>query len=97
MIQVVSQSARGRWEGKQQSRTPTIDQMGVDLTANARAGKLDPIIGRETEIERVIQILSRRTKNNPALIEPRRGEDGQGWRSGSSPATCPRRCRVSAC
>src|SRR5918997_847213 len=68
VIQVVSQSGPGTGEGgKQQSRTPTIDQMGVDLTANARAGKLDPIIGRETEIERVIQILSRRTKNNPAL------------------------------
>ena len=75
MIQVVSQSGPGTGEGgKQQSRTPTIDQMGVDLTANARANKLDPIIGRETEIERVIQILSRRTKNNPALI----GEPGVG-------------------
>ncbi len=75
VIQVVSQSGPGAGgEGKQQSRTPTIDQMGVDLTANARAGKLDPIIGRETEIERVIQILSRRTKNNPALI----GEPGVG-------------------
>src|SRR5689334_22451235 len=73
--QVVSQSGPGTGEGgKHQSRTPTIDQMGVDLTANARAGKLDPIIGRETEIERVIQILSRRTKNNPALI----GEPGVG-------------------
>jgi ATP-dependent Clp protease ATP-binding subunit ClpC len=75
VIQVVSQSGPGTGEGgKQQSRTPTIDQMGVDLTANARANKLDPIIGRETEIERVIQILSRRTKNNPALI----GEPGVG-------------------
>src|ERR671931_1699681 len=50
------------------------DQMGMDLTAAARTGKLDPVIGRETEIERVIQILSRRTKNNPALI----GEPGVG-------------------
>jgi len=75
VIQVVSQSGPGTGEGgKHQSRTPTIDQMGVDLTANARAGKLDPIIGRDTEIERVIQILSRRTKNNPALI----GEPGVG-------------------
>ncbi len=56
------------------SRTPTLDQVGVDLTAAARAGKLDPVIGRLTEIERVIQILSRRTKNNPALI----GEPGVG-------------------
>ena len=56
------------------SRTPLIDQMGIDLTAAARADKLDPVIGREQEIERVVQILSRRTKNNPALI----GEPGVG-------------------
>ncbi|MBI2853669.1 MAG: ATP-dependent Clp protease ATP-binding subunit [Chloroflexi bacterium] len=56
------------------SRTPTLDQLGVDLTAAARSGKLDPVIGRAREIERVIQILSRRTKNNPALI----GEPGVG-------------------
>jgi ATP-dependent Clp protease ATP-binding subunit ClpC len=56
------------------SKTPTIDQMGMDLTAAARANKLDPVVGREQEIERVIQILSRRTKNNPALI----GEPGVG-------------------
>ena len=57
-----------------QSRTPTLDQLSVDLTAAARAGRLDPVIGRAREIERVIQILSRRTKNNPALI----GEPGVG-------------------
>jgi ATP-dependent Clp protease ATP-binding subunit ClpC len=75
VIQVVSQTGAGaQAEGKHQSRTPTVDQMGQDLTALARQGKLDPIIGRETEIERVIQILSRRTKNNPALI----GEPGVG-------------------
>ncbi|MCK9356876.1 MAG: ATP-dependent Clp protease ATP-binding subunit [Dehalococcoidia bacterium] len=56
------------------SKTPTLDQLGTDLTALARAGKLDPIIGRTSEIERVVQILSRRTKNNPALI----GEPGVG-------------------
>ena len=56
------------------SRTPALDQLGIDLTAAARAGKLDPVIGRVKEIERVIQILSRRTKNNPALI----GEPGVG-------------------
>ena len=55
-------------------RTPTVDQLAIDLTALAEQGKLDPVIGRETEIERVIQILSRRTKNNPALI----GEPGVG-------------------
>ncbi len=61
--------------GKQSSsKTPTLDQLGVNLTAMAKAGQLDPVIGREKEIERVIQILSRRTKNNPALI----GEPGVG-------------------
>ena len=54
--------------------TPTLNQFGTDLTKQAEAGKLDPIIGRKTEIERVIQILSRRTKNNPCLI----GEPGVG-------------------
>jgi len=56
------------------SRTPVLDQLSVDLTAAASAGKLDPVIGRVQEIDRVIQILSRRTKNNPALI----GEPGVG-------------------
>ena len=56
------------------SRTPALDQLGIDLTAATHAGKLDPVIGRVKEIERVIQILSRRTKNNPALI----GEPGVG-------------------
>ena len=56
------------------SRTPILDQLTVDLTAASRAGKLDPVIGRTKEIERVMQILSRRTKNNPALI----GEPGVG-------------------
>ena len=56
------------------SRTPTLDQLGMDLTAMAASGKLDPVIGRAKEIQRVIQILSRRTKNNPVLI----GEPGVG-------------------
>jgi ATP-dependent Clp protease ATP-binding subunit ClpC len=56
------------------SKTPTLDRLGVNLTAMAKAQQLDPVIGREKEIERVIQILSRRTKNNPALI----GEPGVG-------------------
>lgn len=55
-------------------RTPTLDTYGRDLTELAEQGKLDPVIGREKEIERVIQILSRRTKNNPVLI----GEPGVG-------------------
>src|SRR3989304_3535534 len=59
---------------KQSSKTPTLDEFGRDLTKLARAGKLDPVIGREREIERVIQVLPRRTKNNPALI----GEPGVG-------------------
>ena len=56
------------------SRTPTLDQLGIDLTSAARNNKLDPVIGREQEIQRVIQILSRRTKNNPVLM----GEPGVG-------------------
>ncbi len=65
-----SRSSRRRSE----SKTPLVDQLATDLTAKAEAGELDPVIGRETEIERVIQILSRRNKNNPALI----GEPGVG-------------------
>lgn len=56
------------------AKTPMIDQLATDLTGLAEEDKLDPVIGRETEIERVIQILARRTKNNPALI----GEPGVG-------------------
>jgi ATP-dependent Clp protease ATP-binding subunit ClpC len=59
---------------KKPSKTPLLDQFGRDLTEMARKNMLDPVIGREMEIERVIQILSRRTKNNPALI----GEPGVG-------------------
>jgi ATP-dependent Clp protease ATP-binding subunit ClpC len=59
---------------KGKSKTPTLDAYGRDLTQLARENKLDPVIGRANEIERVIQILSRRTKNNPALI----GEPGVG-------------------
>src|SRR5207253_5279448 len=51
-----------------------LEKYGVDLTARAREGKLDPVIGRDTEIRRVVQVLSRRTKNNPVLI----GEPGGG-------------------
>ena len=56
------------------SRTPTLDQLGIDLTVAARSDKLDPVIGRTQELERVVQILSRRTKNNPVLV----GEPGVG-------------------
>ena len=75
VIYVLNQSATySQQESRHTSKTPVIDQLGMDLTAAARANKLDPVIGREKEIERVIQILSRRTKNNPALI----GEPGVG-------------------
>jgi ATP-dependent Clp protease ATP-binding subunit ClpC len=57
-----------------ENKTPLVDQLATDLTALASEGKLDPVVGRETEIERVIQVLSRRRKNNPALI----GEPGVG-------------------
>src|SRR5580765_2319213 len=79
VIYVLNQSAAYSQEGQgaphgKSSKTPVIDQLGMDLTAAARAGKLDPVIGRFKEIERVVQILSRRTKNNPALV----GEPGVG-------------------
>ena len=61
-------------QGRGAARTPTLDQMGIDLTKAAREGTLDPVVGRETERDRIIQILSRRTKNNPVLI----GEPGVG-------------------
>ena len=60
--------------GTSKTKTTALDTFGRDLTALAREGKLDPVIGREDEIERVIQVLSRRTKNNPVLI----GEPGVG-------------------
>jgi len=71
---VLSQGAPRSKLTRTASKTPALDQLGIDLTEAARAGKLDPVIGRSKEIERVIQILSRRTKNNPALI----GEPGVG-------------------
>jgi ATP-dependent Clp protease ATP-binding subunit ClpC len=76
VIRVLSQSssASPAQETKRASKTPTVDALGINLTEAARAGKLDPVIGREKEIERVVQILSRRRKNNPALI----GEPGVG-------------------
>ena len=61
-------------QSQRQSKTPYLDALGADLTEMAEAGRLDPVVGRQHEIERVIQILSRRTKNNPALI----GEPGVG-------------------
>jgi ATP-dependent Clp protease ATP-binding subunit ClpC len=61
-------------EQSKQQKTPMVDQLATDLTVLAEEGKLDPVIGRQMEIERVIQILARRTKNNPALI----GEPGVG-------------------
>ncbi len=76
VIRVLSQSSSvgPAAETKRASKTPTVDQLGINLTDAVRSGKIDPVIGREKEIERVIQILSRRTKNNPALI----GEPGVG-------------------
>ena len=64
----------GTPQGNSKSKTPALDSFGRDLTDLAREGKLDPVIGRDNEIERVVQILSRRTKNNPVLL----GEAGVG-------------------
>ncbi|MDZ7729160.1 MAG: ATP-dependent Clp protease ATP-binding subunit [Dehalococcoidia bacterium] len=74
---ILSQSSPQAASGsgaRQATRTPTVDQLGIDLTQAARGGQLDPVIGRSNELERVVQILSRRTKNNPVLI----GEAGVG-------------------
>ena len=67
-------NGKGEKRSGSYNKTPTLNQFGEDLTKKAEEGKLDPIIGRKDEIERVIQILSRRTKNNPCLI----GEPGVG-------------------
>ena len=69
-----SGTRKRRSEKKDKEKTPLVDQLATDLTTLAEENKLDPVIGRQTEIERVIQILARRTKNNPALI----GEPGVG-------------------
>ena len=69
-----SQQSRSKQSGTAKSKTPVLDNFGRDITRLAETGALDPIVGRETEIERVSQILSRRKKNNPILI----GEPGVG-------------------
>ncbi len=70
-----SQSPQGSGRrGRSKSQTPMLDELGVDLTKQAREGHLDPTVGRSNEIQRVTQILSRRTKNNPVLV----GEPGVG-------------------
>src|SRR5947209_7835649 len=75
VIKVLTQTGNAPHHGdRRSSKTPTIDQLGIDLTAQARAQQLDPIVGRDEEIERVLQVLTRRRKNNPALI----GEPGVG-------------------
>ncbi len=77
-IQSISTEGDSRTQSKNskkaKSKTPTLDEFGKDLTEMARQGKIDPVIGRDKEIQRVIQILSRRNKNNPCLI----GEPGVG-------------------
>ncbi len=71
---ILAQTATATKGKDADTKTPLTDQLGFDLTAAATEGKLDPVVGRTTEIERVIQILNRRTKNNPALV----GEPGVG-------------------
>ncbi|MFN8488342.1 MAG: ATP-dependent Clp protease ATP-binding subunit [Caldilineaceae bacterium] len=71
---ILQNQTQSKEQKKKESKTPLVDQLGFDLTAAAEEGKLDPVIGRVNEIERMIQILARRTKNNPALI----GEPGVG-------------------
>ena len=72
---ILSNSSTTSSQGSRSTtRTPTLDQLGVDLTMAAKSEKLDPVVGRSSELERVEQILSRRTKNNPVLV----GEPGVG-------------------
>ena len=75
---IIQQQSSGQSSGSRSStrtsRTPALDELGVDLTKRAAEGDLDPVVGRDSELQRVIQILSRRTKNNPVLI----GEPGVG-------------------
>jgi len=66
--------SRGTAERRRSSTTPTVDEYGRDLTEDARAGRLDPVIGRDEEVEQTIEVLSRRSKNNPVLI----GDPGVG-------------------
>jgi ATP-dependent Clp protease ATP-binding subunit ClpC len=92
VIRVLSQSSSAgpAQETKRASKTPTVDQLGINLTELARSGKMDPVIGREKEIERVIQILSRRQKNNPgADRRARRRQDRD--RRGPGPSDRQRR------
>jgi ATP-dependent Clp protease ATP-binding subunit ClpC len=74
MLGETAEVAAGSGGGKGSTKTPTLDEFGSNLTQQAADGKLDPVVGRQNEIERVIQILGRRTKNNPVLI----GEPGVG-------------------
>jgi ATP-dependent Clp protease ATP-binding subunit ClpC len=74
MLGETAEVASGGGGGKGSTKTPTLDVFGTNLTQQAADGKLDPVVGRQNEIERVIQILGRRTKNNPVLI----GEPGVG-------------------
>jgi ATP-dependent Clp protease ATP-binding subunit ClpC len=74
LYELMGAKPAGPYGASAESKTPALDAFGRDLTKLARDGKLDPVIGREKEIERVIQILSRRTKNNPVLI----GDPGVG-------------------
>ena len=74
MLGETAEVASGGGGGKGSTKTPTLDEFGSNLTQQASDGKLDPVVGRQHEIERVIQILGRRTKNNPVLI----GEPGVG-------------------
>jgi ATP-dependent Clp protease ATP-binding subunit ClpC len=74
MLGETAEVAAGGGGGKGSTKTPTLDEFGSNLTQQAADGKLDPVVGRQNEIDRVIQILGRRTKNNPVLI----GEPGVG-------------------
>ena len=81
MYKELAQKEKARRDG---GATPVLDQYSRDLTDLASAGELDPIIGRNTEIERILQILSRRTKNNPCLIGAGSWKDSHCRRTGTA-------------
>ena len=85
-------AASGRPARRSEGTSSALDQYGVDLTAMARDGKLNPVIGRDGEIRRVVQVLARRTKNNPVLIASpasARPPSSKAWRNGWWLAMCP--------
>ena len=95
-----SSTGSGSQSSRTGTRTPTLDQLGIDLTNAARDSKLDPVVGRDSEIQRVVQILSRRTKNNPGAggrgLAWARRPSSKPWPSRFTAERSPKPCKASA-